>query len=163
MASSHELRCSRNDVRRKHDRFDNGEIVDGLQSIITSFYNEQHALRFNRQAENESLLKSHESRILQIETEFSQRIESCNAKQQLLLGALDSSQASLETLQREIANIEESIAMCEDAEAELEQGRSNEKTLERQNYERFNQEILNERNQEDLIQSNCLIEAFVRD
>lgn len=162
MTSSHELHCSKGDVQRKHNRFDNGEIADGLQNIISTFYNEQSALRSNRQAEDDSLLKSYESRIFQIETDFSQRIESCNAKQQLLVIALDRSQASLENLQREVANIKESIAMSIEAEAELEQGRSNETALERQKYERLNQDVMNERNQKDLIQSNRLIEALVR-
>ena len=122
MESSYELHCSKGDYRRKHKRFENDEILDELQNIIFTFYNEQRTLRSNRQAEDDSLLKSYESRILHIETDFSQRIETCNTKQQLLVSALDTSQASLESLQREISNIEESIASCIEAEAELEPG-----------------------------------------
>jgi hypothetical protein len=160
---SHELHCSKRDVRRKHGRFDNGEILDGLQNIISTFCDEQGALRLKMQAEDDSLLKSYESRILHVETDFGQRIESCKAQQQLLVSALDTSQASLKSLQREIGNIEESIVMCIEAEAELEQGRSNEATMERQKYECIKQDILKERSQKDLILSNRLIEAFVRD
>lgn len=163
MASSLQTHCSKEDGVQKHDRLENGEIVNGLQHIISSFYHEQRALRLNRQTEDDDLLKSYESRISHIETDFSQRIDSCNTRQQLLVSALDTSQANLESLQREIASIEKSIAMCIEAEVELEQGCSNERTLERQKYERFNKDILNERNQEDLIQSTRLIEEFVRD
>jgi hypothetical protein len=156
MVPSHELNCNEREVRRKHNRSDNGELLDGLQNMISTFCDEQRVLRFDRKAEDDSLLESYHSRILKVETNFSQRIESCKAQQQSLV-------SSLENLQREIVNIEESIAMCMEAGAELEQGRNDEVTMERQNYEHITQDIAKERSQKDLILSHRLIEAFVRD
>lgn len=163
MTPSHELHCNKREVRRKYNHLEDGEVLNRLEEIISAFYEEQRKLLFDRQAQDDGLLKSYKSRVLHIETDFGQKIDSCKAQQQLLMIALDTSQASLENLQREIANIEESIAMRIGVEAELEQGRNNEVTMETEKYERIKQEILQERSQKDLVLSNSLIEACVCD